>query len=492
MMNKEEKGVATGIDAWRLAYQRTKDVDRDEVGSSNELSMKADGSEYSSGLMMPSDRMIRQSAMRFDSERYADSIKRLFRTYQGESERPSRAELEECVLYMANWQSVLLSKDMDGNLAIHHACQSAAPVETIKFLLEKDAENKTTRESNNDGKVPLHIACECTGELPLEVFEALIENDSQSLSPATSMKDKEGCLPLHLACKNGVSVKHIKLLVDNDEKSLLEENNFEELPLHVACQRSDSVKNIEDHSNLVETIKLLISHDDGLESLATKKKGDHLPLHLASESVISDLMQDILHTNISNDKKYVNLDHLCKYCYPEHFKKAVLDKLDSKPLLGWMNNRSCRRLLVFFLMYDLYCSITWIIIFILASSKYLNDEPIWGLSIFLYAIAFSILNREIYHAFRFHETGALTSYLADLWNWIDIVAVSLVVASTTCFLKFESNDDRPDIRFLLVATAIFQLLLLLSNLKNAFLPFATFVGGLIRVSEGRKAATQAN
>ena len=75
-------------------------------------------------------------------------------------------------------------------------------------------------------------------------------------------------------------------------------------------------------------------------------------------------------------------------------------------------------------------------------------------------------------------TSAGVAYWLDVWNWIDLSAVGLVVSSS---IKFLQNDGSAQ-KSLLMTTGFFQFILLISYLKKTFFPFSKFVFGIIEVS----------
>jgi hypothetical protein len=82
----------------------------------------------------------------------------------------------------------------------------------------------------------------------------------------------------------------------------------------------------------------------------------------------------------------------------------------------------------------------------------------------------------------FYRTGAVGSYLTDSWNLFDVTTISLVLASAFRLLMVEPAEE-PDIKTkrLLLTTGLFIFLELVSFLKKMFLPFAIFVGGVLKV-----------
>jgi len=87
--------------------------------------------------------------------------------------------------------------------------------------------------------------------------------------------------------------------------------------------------------------------------------------------------------------------------------------------------------------------------------------------------------QEVYQLYRFAKTNAAIAYWLDVWNWIDLTTVALVVASSIGFLN---ADESIHMDRLLMATGCFQFILLVSYLKKTFFPFSKFVHGIIQVS----------
>jgi hypothetical protein len=125
---------------------------------------------------------------------------------------------------------VAKTKDVDGWLPLHFACQFTAPLEVIQFLVEQwpEAVKKTTV----NGSLPLHLLC--SNNAPLEVVQFLVEQ-----WPEAVMATKDGWLPLHCTCDNVCFYKEplnvIQFLVEQWPEAVKKSTVNGSLPLHYAC-----------------------------------------------------------------------------------------------------------------------------------------------------------------------------------------------------------------------------------------------------------------
>ena len=147
-----------------------------------------------------------------------------------------------------------------GDTPLHLALSSSAYCENdklVKFLISKGHCNFTIR--NDEGKLPLHIACE---KHRIKTVRLVGKCD-------VNARTKSGDTPLHIVCRRSTYyvdsfVPEIKYLVKERRCNLTIRNNDNELPLHIAC---------EEHS--IEVIRLIGECD-----VNAKTSSGDTPLHI--------------------------------------------------------------------------------------------------------------------------------------------------------------------------------------------------------------------
>eukprot|EP00984_Skeletonema_dohrnii_P029907 scaffold20876_cov71-Skeletonema_dohrnii-CCMP3373.AAC.1 len=84
-----------------------------------------------------------------------------------------------------------------GNIPLHYALLEVAPLGSIKLLVQADL--STLRIPDNEGSLPLHIACKyyCYGDWCPNVVKYLVDLDTMCLR----VTNDQGDTPLHCACR---------------------------------------------------------------------------------------------------------------------------------------------------------------------------------------------------------------------------------------------------------------------------------------------------
>jgi len=122
-------------------------------------------------------------------------------------------------------------------LPIHQACESKAPSEAVKALIEAYPDGVSMKDSGGD--LPLHLACRAKSSRA--VIAALLSKDHN----AARSVDDEGRIPLHLACRQGCGVEIIDDLIIAYHNGALVFDSYNLLPLHWACAQNASVTVVE-------------------------------------------------------------------------------------------------------------------------------------------------------------------------------------------------------------------------------------------------------
>ena len=136
-----------------------------------------------------------------------------------------------------------------GSLPLHRALNNNATLGAIKLLVKGNPES--LQVANNQGSLPLHIACEFSSVKVVQFLLELNGNDS-----CLDHLDIEGNSPLHYACRGG-SYNTVKYLLERNASSVSERNADGKLPIHLLCEAEiDEVG--EESTQYVEAIWLLL------------------------------------------------------------------------------------------------------------------------------------------------------------------------------------------------------------------------------------------
>ena len=219
-----------------------------------------------------------------------------------------------------------------GDTPLHLALSSSSYCENrklVQFLVSKRECNFTIQ--NDEGKLPLHIAC----EKHLINIVKLVGNCD------VNARTKSGDTPLHIVCRRSTHcvnsfVPEIKYLVKERRCNLTIQNNNNELPLHIACEKysievvrligecdvnaktssGDTPLHIVCRRNrymyygenfeteILEVVKYLVKERHCDLTIQNKKK--ELPLHIACQNSSLDVVKlvsecDVELQNVSGD-----------------------------------------------------------------------------------------------------------------------------------------------------------------------------------------------
>jgi len=162
------------------------------------------------------------------------------------------------------WPGAVRKQENNGRLPLHCACENGCSDEIIQFLVASWPQS--AQMARYSGDLPLHIACR--GKPSLTVIQSLV----QAWPDAVRLQDHYGLFPLHSACENGCTdVAVIEILIQCWPESVrcgLKDH----LALHWACRNGKSV---------LPVIRLLIQAWP--DSVREEDGRGYLPLHYACE-----------------------------------------------------------------------------------------------------------------------------------------------------------------------------------------------------------------
>ncbi|KAL3927928.1 MAG: hypothetical protein SGBAC_012875 [Bacillariaceae sp.] len=304
------------------------------------------------------------------------------------------------------------------------------------------------------------------------------------------MQDVKGMLLLHHACRRKAPYETVKWFVgdDNDVITLNHRTKDGSLPIHMACRAFapfPTVQLVSTDSNGKNYINIpdgqgrlpLDIFGSGAAAGSQNRKSTSRAMQNFTEDMFKHLIND---EETDREEIFMAMDSICNNCPPKKFQRIVCKNLDSKTCIQWLTWAFCQQKVIASIMRDFYCKVAWIAILMQASTLYLQGRRTDGYSYALYFFALIFLIREIKQVRRYIKAKVLVDYAKELWNWVDVAVIALVTASATILLLADPNsayDDRA--RTILMVTNACQLFHFASFLKKIFLPFATFVGGLM-------------
>ena len=143
------------------------------------------------------------------------------------------------------------------------------------------------RSGDNDGALPLHIACQVGA--PVDILRLLV----QAFAAAFQIADGNGGLPLHTACKGAApSLELIRYVVEQDPNAVQAANNDGALPLHLLC--GSRLHLLSRSKPSVQTVQYLLGMFQGALAMRTHR-GD-LPLMVACKAYCSESVLQVLLT----------------------------------------------------------------------------------------------------------------------------------------------------------------------------------------------------
>ena len=142
----------------------------------------------------------------------------------------------------------------NGAVPIHLACQSGASLQAVKYLAEENGGAGTICARDSNGALPLHSLCGST-ESTLETIEYL----TKAHPAALWTRNSNGALPLHAFCESpNPSLKAVECLIKAHPAALSTRKHRGDLPVTLA-----------DESASLSVIYTLVSDPQGVCSEGT-------------------------------------------------------------------------------------------------------------------------------------------------------------------------------------------------------------------------------
>ena len=121
----------------------------------------------------------------------------------------------------------------NGKLLLHHALGSNASLGTIKLLMKGTPSALQVQVADNEGMIPLHIACQFG---TVDIVQPLVGLNVGCLVVCGAKKD----VPLHYACRGG-NCDTVMYLLETQAMTVSKRNAVEKLPIHPLCEADEAV-----------------------------------------------------------------------------------------------------------------------------------------------------------------------------------------------------------------------------------------------------------
>ena len=365
--------------------------------------------------------------------------------------------------------------DSFGWLPLHYACANEASQEVLKLLAEQYPESKTCVDKRM--RTPLHFALGHT-DRPANVTTVILLSETG----AALFADENGMLPLHYACAYGVGEDVLRVLTDNHIQTIIATDKRGRTPIHFAMGNADRPAS-------PGVVNLLISqHAAVVDSIDLE---GNLPIHLLATRAQA----------VKEDEKDKCVN--CQKClgfYLDAQPRATADLLTAlQSLPDWLRdfaviNPEVQKVLnekisqrfptsvtIFdFVFYVLVIPFFQVSVIDSIEKRYgVTDTMDQKWLVPLYLAASWFLLREIVQALSLASLGLFKTWVNDPSNWFDILYIFLIL-----FWAVTMSTDALSTKVFQIGTCLTCAVLytaLVLFLKNHFVGFAVFVGGLVYV-----------
>ena len=126
------------------------------------------------------------------------------------------------------------TRDDNGKLPIHIACQNKAPVEVLALIVEHDV--VTLHVADNTGALPLHYCCR--GAVDDSTVRFLVEHGGVS---TLATRNQDGAMPLHLLCgSTNPSPQIVQYLIQSFPTAVAARTNAGQYPFMIAADETST------------------------------------------------------------------------------------------------------------------------------------------------------------------------------------------------------------------------------------------------------------
>jgi len=384
--------------------------------------------------------------------------------------------------------------DSFGWLPIHYACAYDAEADVIKNLAETFPESKTTVDRK--GRTPLHFFLGTLGTRNSNSAEIVL---LLSNTGAATYPTDEGLLPLHLACAYGRSEETLYVLLNEFPDAAMTTDNKQRTPLHFVLSNAN-------RNNSPGAVRVLLAQE---KQLANSVGGGPLPLLVLAQFAKAGVNRN---NPEEEDAAIGCLKHLLAadpkptprfFSALQRLPGFLRDKaVVTTSVQEMLNDKIAERFTTMILILDLYLQFVVLITYVFAVTEsqrlrsesgkpeevgFMYTSPLheynelgrWACMGGLYGGALYFIMREILQSVSLAFMGALNIYLSDYSTWLNGVYIIVVLTWATLVL-FGVGDFTPFVYG--TSLSVFILIIkLLAYLRNVYIDFAIFSGGVFHV-----------
>mmetsp|Transcript_21836 Transcript_21836/g.31621 ORF Transcript_21836/g.31621 Transcript_21836/m.31621 type:complete len:778 (+) Transcript_21836:125-2458(+) len=369
--------------------------------------------------------------------------------------------------------------DAFGWLPLHYACANGADEEVLRILANAYPESKTATDRR--GRTPLHFALGSPNDQRTTAAAVAL----LSSTGAASCPDENGMLPLHYACAYGAPEEALHVLTDNNADSITQTDRNGRTPLHFALGNADRQAS-------PNVVRLLLAQNPDVVNVTDKERSD-LPLHLLATRAKS--LNETQKSERENATKCLDL-YLNANPHPTASFLAALQSLPewlrdhavvTPAVKNILNEKISQKFPTAVLMLDMYMLLAVFIFFCVAVSKSieLRDDPNeenglpyqYVLPLYIGAIYFAMW--EVLQMLSLHSLGLFNTWLSSSENYIDVVFILIILATTIVMNTGAMELDE----FRIFASVSFIVIIgnVVYFLRSIAIDFAIFINALYHI-----------
>uniref|UniRef100_A0A7S1ZZQ5 Ion transport domain-containing protein n=1 Tax=Ditylum brightwellii TaxID=49249 RepID=A0A7S1ZZQ5_9STRA len=367
--------------------------------------------------------------------------------------------------------------DFFGWLPLHCACANSASEDVLRVLADAYPESKTATDRR--GRTPLHFALGST-DIPVTAAAVVL----LSSTGAASCPDENGMLPLHYACAYGAPEEALHVLTDNNADSIVQTDRNGRTPLHFALGNADRQAS-------PNVVRLLLYQNPDVVNITDKEKAD-LPLHLLATR--AKTLNEMQTSERENATKCLDL-YLNANPHPTASFLAALQSLPewlrdhavvTPPVKNILNEKISQRFPTAILMLDIIMLLGVFIVSCHAVSESItlrHDAENEGIPskilsvLYIGAIYFTIW--EILQMLSLHSLGLFNTWLSSSENYIDVVFILIILATTIVMNTGAMELD--DFRIFASVSFIVIIGNVVYFLRSIQIDFAIFINALYHI-----------